>query len=271
MKPILLKSHDRFIHKFALVGIFSALLAACEDQGTADPKSHDIYKPRITLNSPGATAIVKPDSGSELEIPHEDICFEISDDCSDITSMSSGMIHYTELENELTVFKSVKGTITAYREEHKYGTDYNDPSATARDVYDGHIEVETHIDGPVQGSSKSELTIIPVGTVLGSYTFTYSATDSSNNVATLNRIVDVVDMDPPVISLNGDSSLVLDFYSGIILKAIGIPTSMFTVIFAMARTVGWIAHWHEMHSGPYRIGRPRQLYTGETARDYPKK
>ena len=63
----------------------------------------------------------------------------------------------------------------------------------------------------------------------------------------------------------------VDFYSGIILKAIGIPTSMFTVIFAMARTVGWIAHWHEMHSGPYRIGRPRQLYTGETARDYPKK
>ena len=63
----------------------------------------------------------------------------------------------------------------------------------------------------------------------------------------------------------------VDFYSGIILKAIGIPTSMFTVIFAMARTVGWIAHWHEMHSGPYRIGRPRQLYTGETARAYPKK
>ncbi|MCP4882088.1 MAG: citrate (Si)-synthase [Gammaproteobacteria bacterium] len=63
----------------------------------------------------------------------------------------------------------------------------------------------------------------------------------------------------------------VDFYSGIILKAIGIPTTMFTVIFAMARTVGWIAHWHEMHSGPYRIGRPRQLYTGETTREYPKK
>jgi citrate synthase len=55
----------------------------------------------------------------------------------------------------------------------------------------------------------------------------------------------------------------VDFYSGIILKAIGIPTEMFTVIFALARTVGWISHWLEMHSGPYKIGRPRQLYTGE--------
>jgi len=61
----------------------------------------------------------------------------------------------------------------------------------------------------------------------------------------------------------------VDFYSGIILKAIGIPTSMFTVIFAVGRTVGWIAHWNEMHSAPYKIGRPRQLYLGETARDYP--
>ncbi len=60
----------------------------------------------------------------------------------------------------------------------------------------------------------------------------------------------------------------VDFYSGIILKAIGIPTSMFTVIFAVGRTVGWIAHWHEMISGSYRIGRPRQLYTGHVQRDY---
>jgi len=59
----------------------------------------------------------------------------------------------------------------------------------------------------------------------------------------------------------------VDFYSGIILKAIGIPTEMFTVIFALARTVGWISHWLEMHSGPYKIGRPRQLYTGATKRD----
>jgi citrate synthase len=61
----------------------------------------------------------------------------------------------------------------------------------------------------------------------------------------------------------------VDFYSGIILKAIGIPTSMFTVIFAMSRTVGWISHWDEMLSQPgQKIGRPRQLYTGETKRDY---
>jgi citrate synthase len=60
----------------------------------------------------------------------------------------------------------------------------------------------------------------------------------------------------------------VDFYSGIILNAIGIPTSMFTVIFALARTIGWITHWHEMISGNYRIGRPRQLYTGEVQRPY---
>lgn len=62
----------------------------------------------------------------------------------------------------------------------------------------------------------------------------------------------------------------VDFYSGIILKAIGIPTSMFTVIFSLARTSGWISHWLEMHSTPFKIGRPRQLYTGETHRDFIK-
>jgi len=61
----------------------------------------------------------------------------------------------------------------------------------------------------------------------------------------------------------------VDFYSGIILKAIGIPSSLFTVIFATGRTPGWIAHWHEMLSDSYRIGRPRQLYKGHTKRDYP--
>ena len=60
----------------------------------------------------------------------------------------------------------------------------------------------------------------------------------------------------------------VDFYSGILLKALGIPTSMFTVIFAVGRTAGWVAHWQEMVSGDYRIGRPRQLYTGETPRDF---
>lgn len=63
----------------------------------------------------------------------------------------------------------------------------------------------------------------------------------------------------------------VDFYSGIILKAIGIPTNMFTVIFAMSRTIGWISHWNEMISNDYKIGRPRQLYTGLPQRDYPKK
>jgi citrate synthase len=61
----------------------------------------------------------------------------------------------------------------------------------------------------------------------------------------------------------------VDFYSGIILKAIGIPVSMFTVIFAMSRTIGWIAHWNEMHNDPgNRIGRPRQLYTGYNKREF---
>jgi citrate synthase len=63
----------------------------------------------------------------------------------------------------------------------------------------------------------------------------------------------------------------VDFYSGIILKAIGIPSEMFTVIFATGRTPGWIAHWNEMISSDYRIGRPRQLYTGSPRRDYPTK
>ncbi|MEN9465019.1 MAG: hypothetical protein RL217_1200 [Pseudomonadota bacterium] len=60
----------------------------------------------------------------------------------------------------------------------------------------------------------------------------------------------------------------VDFYSGIIMKAIGIPTNMFTVMFAAGRTAGWIAHWNEMISSDYKIGRPRQLYTGHPKRDY---
>ena len=60
----------------------------------------------------------------------------------------------------------------------------------------------------------------------------------------------------------------VDFYSGIILKALGIPTEMFTVIFATGRTVGWISHWNEMITNPYRIGRPRQLYTGKDKRKF---
>ncbi len=61
----------------------------------------------------------------------------------------------------------------------------------------------------------------------------------------------------------------VDFYSGIILKAMGFPTSMFTALFAVARTVGWVSQWKEMMEDPQqRIGRPRQIYTGAVRRDY---
>ena len=64
----------------------------------------------------------------------------------------------------------------------------------------------------------------------------------------------------------------IDFYSGIVLRAIGIPDQMFTAIFAIARTVGWMSHWRELHDDPeFRIGRPRQLYTGPSRRSLPKK
>ncbi|MEE9208960.1 MAG: citrate/2-methylcitrate synthase, partial [Kiloniellales bacterium] len=61
----------------------------------------------------------------------------------------------------------------------------------------------------------------------------------------------------------------VDFYSGIILQAMGFPTTMFTALFALARTVGWVAHWKEMIEDPnHKISRPRQLYTGYTKREY---
>ena len=61
----------------------------------------------------------------------------------------------------------------------------------------------------------------------------------------------------------------VDFYSGIILEAMGFPTSMFTPIFALSRTVGWVSQWKEQLADPQlKIGRPRQLYLGDTARDY---
>ncbi|WP_413493436.1 citrate synthase [Morganella psychrotolerans] len=63
----------------------------------------------------------------------------------------------------------------------------------------------------------------------------------------------------------------VDFYSGIILKALGIPSNMFTVIFAIGRTIGWIAHWSEMHDDGIKIARPRQLYTGYTERPFETK
>jgi citrate synthase len=61
----------------------------------------------------------------------------------------------------------------------------------------------------------------------------------------------------------------VDFYSGIVLRALGIPVNMFTVIFAVARTVGWISQWNEMIADTeHKIGRPRQLYRGATRRDF---
>ena len=64
----------------------------------------------------------------------------------------------------------------------------------------------------------------------------------------------------------------IDFYSGITLKAMGFPTTMFTALFALARTVGWVAQWNEMIEDPsQRIGRPRQLYTGYAERAYKKR
>jgi citrate synthase len=61
----------------------------------------------------------------------------------------------------------------------------------------------------------------------------------------------------------------VDFYSGIVMRAMGIPNSMFTAIFALARTAGWIAQWSEMNADPeHKIGRPRQLYTGQDRRDF---
>jgi len=60
----------------------------------------------------------------------------------------------------------------------------------------------------------------------------------------------------------------VDFYSGIIYKALKIPVEMFTVMFALGRTAGWIAHWLEQNAGDVKIGRPRQIYTGHTHRDY---
>ena len=74
---------------------------------------------------------------------------------------------------------------------------------------------------------------------------------------------------PTSISSRRSSTPNVDFYSGITLKALGFPVAMFTVLFAVARTVGWIAQWSEMIEDPgQRIGRPRQLYVGADRRDY---
>jgi citrate synthase len=103
-------------------------------------------------------------------------------------------------------------------------------------------------------------------------------------MATCHEVLDELGVDDPLLELAmklekialSDSYFVdrklypnVDFYSGIILRALGFPTSMFTVIFALARTVGWVAQWNEMIEDPsQKITRPRQLYTGPTERSF---
>ena len=102
--------------------------------------------------------------------------------------------------------------------------------------------------------------------------------------ASCDRVLDSLGVDDPLLELAreleklalNDEYFVqrklfpnVDFYSGIIFKAIGFPTSMFPVLFALGRTVGWVAQWNEMITDPgQKIGRPRQLYIGETKRDF---
>jgi beta-glucanase (GH16 family) len=207
MKPTMLKSHAKLIFKFALIGVFSALLAGCGSQDTANPKSYDTHGPIITLNSAGADAIVEINSESLL-IPRENICYEISDVCEDATSHYSDFTHYTAFEDGIEVFKSLEGMIIGYSEEHSHGNDYTDPSAIARDVYDGHVDVATKLGGPLTGTTTSP-EVIPIGQAIGIYTFTYTAKDESGITATLKRVVNVVDTDAPVIALVGGSAIIL--------------------------------------------------------------
>jgi citrate synthase len=101
---------------------------------------------------------------------------------------------------------------------------------------------------------------------------------------TANEVLDKLGVDDPIFDVARELEQIalrdpyfiekklypnVDFYSGIILSAIGFPTSMFTALFALARTVGWVAQWNEMIGDPeQKIGRPRQLYTGAPPRDY---
>ena len=99
-----------------------------------------------------------------------------------------------------------------------------------------------------------------------------------------HEVLDELDLDTPILAVAKELEKIaledeyfiskklypnVDFYSGIVLSALGFPTSMFTVLFALARTVGWISQWNEMLEDPsQRIGRPRQLYSGAPERDY---
>ncbi|TCW15264.1 citrate synthase [Raoultella sp. BIGb0138] len=89
----------------------------------------------------------------------------------------------------------------------------------------------------------------------------------SDRLLQVAMTLEEVALNDPYFVENGLSPSV-DFYTAVILKAIGLPPSMFVVITAVGRTLGWVAHWNEMHEAPLNIYRPRQIYTGEAPRDY---
>lgn len=89
----------------------------------------------------------------------------------------------------------------------------------------------------------------------------------SDQLLQVAMALEEVALTDPYFIENGLSPSV-DFYTAVILKAMGLPSSMFVVITAVGRTLGWVAHWNEMHEAPLNIYRPRQIYTGEAPRDY---
>lgn len=89
----------------------------------------------------------------------------------------------------------------------------------------------------------------------------------SDRLLQVAMALEEVALNDPYFVENGLSPSV-DFYTAVILKAMGLPSSMFVVMTAVGRTLGWVAHWNEMHDSPLNIYRPRQIYTGQAARDY---
>ena len=136
-----------------------------------------------------------------------------------------------------------------------------------REIFQGNVKIPERID--VSHLNKPELNK-GVANVLRKYCHRLLNEIDDNNIPLLklaNKLEEI--------ALNDDYFIKkklypnVDFYSGIILKAMGFPTDMFTVLFAVARTVGWVAQWNEMITDPVqRIGRPRQLYTGNSIRDF---
>ena len=89
----------------------------------------------------------------------------------------------------------------------------------------------------------------------------------SDRLLQVAMALEEVALTDPYFVENGLSPSV-DFYTAVILKAMKLPSSMFVVVTAVGRTLGWVAHWNEMHEAPLNIYRPRQIYTGEAPRDY---